>query len=174
MTRWFDWFSPHLTTWVGYSEDSVRSVVKRSLSQLSALRRFLRRLPPEAGVWTAGLLALAAADPAGPGLIDLCGFERLGLLRLLGLPFCPGCGLGHSVAFLLDGQLAAALRAHPIGPFALTVLTARIATLARDALRPAPLSPHFHTQSCPAPTRPAASSSTSPNSKAKSSSTSPI
>ncbi|PSQ93659.1 MAG: hypothetical protein BRD52_00595 [Bacteroidetes bacterium SW_4_67_19] len=152
-------------------------MVKRSLLQRSTVPRVLRRLPPEAGAWTAGLLALAATDPAGPGLLRFCGFERLGLLDLLGREFCPGCGLGHSVAFLLDGQLAAALGAHPLGPLALAVLLARIATLIRSALRTAkppqttPSPPR--TQSCPAPTRPAASSSTCPNSKAKSNSTSP-
>jgi hypothetical protein len=155
--------------------------VKRPDLQRSTVPRVLRRLPPEAGVWTAGLLALAAADPAGPGLIDVCGFERLGLLRLTGLPFCPGCGLGHSVAFLFEGQLPAALRAHPLGPFALAVLTARIATLIRSALnlKPETENPKPATENpkpprpCPAPPQPAASSSTCPSSRAKSSSTSP-
>ncbi|PSQ82865.1 MAG: hypothetical protein BRD44_06475 [Bacteroidetes bacterium QS_7_67_15] len=153
-------------------------MVKRSLLQPATVPRVLRRLPPEAGAWTAGLLALAATDPAGPGLLRFCGFERLGLLDLLGRAFCPGCGLGHSVAFLLDGQLAAALGAHPLGPLALAVLLARIATLIRSALRTAnlpqtPTPPPPARKSCPAPTRPAASSSTCPNSKAKSNSTSP-
>jgi hypothetical protein len=90
-------------------------------------------------VWAAGLVALAATDPSGEGLLDLCGWQLLGVPELLGLERGPGCGLGHSVAYLLDGRLAPALRAHPLGPFALAVLTAHIATLTRDALRaPAP------------------------------------
>lgn len=98
--------------------------------------RAARRLPLEAWVWTAGLLALAATDPAEPGLLDVCGFELLGVLGALGLERGPGCGLGHSVAFLLEGQLAPALQAHPLGPLALAVLAGRVATLAREALRP--------------------------------------
>lgn len=92
-------------------------------------------------MWTAGLAALALTDPTAQGLLNLCGWQRLGVLGLLGVERCPGCGLGHAVAFLLDGQLAPALRAHPLGPFALAVLAGRIAALVREALRTAPAHP---------------------------------
>jgi hypothetical protein len=42
------------------------------------------------------------------------------------------------VAFLLDGRLAPALDAHPLAPFAVAVLTGRVATLVREALRTSP------------------------------------
>lgn len=91
----------------------------------------LRRLPAEAFVWAGALAALAVADPRAEGLLSLC------VPKALGLPFCPGCGLGHSVAFLLRGEVGAALAAHPLGPFAVAVLGGRVVALLRDALRPA-------------------------------------
>lgn len=97
--------------------------------------RFLRRVPLEAVVWAGALAALAWTDPAGEGLLNLCGFRLLGLPQLLGLEGCPGCGLGHAVAYLLDGQLMPALRTHPLAPFALAMLVGRIAVLVREALR---------------------------------------
>lgn len=113
----------------------------KAASAIPAPRRVLRaarRVPFEAWAWAAGLVALAATDPAGPGLLTFCGFEHLGLLGLAGLERCPGCGLGHSVAFLLEGQFGPALRAHPLGPFALAVLGGRVVTLVRSAFRTAP------------------------------------
>ena len=98
----------------------------------------LRGIPAEAFVWTAALAALACADPHAEGLVSLC------VPKALGLPFCPGCGLGHSVAFLFRGEVAQALAAHPLGPFAVAVLAARIVALARDAQR-APAGPSLPT-----------------------------
>jgi hypothetical protein len=89
-------------------------------------------------VWTAGLLALAFADPEALGLLSICGWKWLGVPGLIGLEHGPGCGLGHAVAFLLDGRLAPALDAHPLAPFAVAVLTGRVATLVREALRTSP------------------------------------
>lgn len=95
------------------------------------LRRLrLRRPPAEALVWAGALVALALTDPAGEGLLRLCLFDHLGLP-------CPGCGLGHSIAYLLEGAWQPALQAHPLGPLALAVLAGRIVHL----LRPAPPSP---------------------------------
>ncbi|MEO1022039.1 MAG: DUF2752 domain-containing protein [Bacteroidota bacterium] len=44
----------------------------------------------------------------------------------IGFPFCPGEGLGHSIAFLLDGHITESFEAHLLGPFAVGVLSARI------------------------------------------------
>ena len=92
--------------------------------------RTARRLPPEAAIWTAALVALACTDPRAEGLLSLC------VLKATGLPFCPGCGLGHSIAFLLEGQWTAAMQAHPLGPVALPVLVGRIARLCATAREP--------------------------------------
>lgn len=83
----------------------------------------LATIPLEAVVWAGGLAALALTDPRSEGVLDLC------LFKLAGFAGCPGCGLGHSVAFLLHGEVGASFEAHPLGGFALAVLGARIVSL---------------------------------------------
>jgi hypothetical protein len=74
-------------------------------------------------LWMGGLIFLAAMNPAQSALLDLCLFKKLGL------PFCPGCGLGHSVSWLLHGDVMRSLEVHPLGPAALLILSIRIITL---------------------------------------------
>lgn len=102
---------------------------------------FARRLPPEALVWASALVALAFTDPAAEPLARLCPFAWIG--DALGLAFCPGCGLGHSIAHVFRGEIGRSFAAHPAGPFAVAVLATRIGTLVRSAWRsvPTPL-PH--------------------------------
>lgn len=100
----------------------------------SALFARLRRIPPEAVVWTAGLVALACTDPNAGGLFDLC------LFKAMGFSFCPGCGLGHAVAHLFRGEWIASFHAHPLGLPAVAVLGHRIGTLVRPVLTTAPSS----------------------------------
>lgn len=89
----------------------------------------LRATPLEIFAWATGLLALSLANPDAEGLLDLCLFKHLGF------DGCPGCGLGHSIAYLLHGQLGQAFETHPLGPFAVVVLCARIITLLSEPLR---------------------------------------
>ncbi|WP_456427823.1 DUF2752 domain-containing protein [Rhodocaloribacter sp.] len=104
--------------------------------------RRLRRIPPEAVLWTTGLIALACTDPNAESLFGLCVFKALGF------EFCPGCGLGHAVAHLFRGEWAASFAAHPLGPFAVVVLSGRVGSLVRQALRlpdpPFPIQPIRH------------------------------
>jgi hypothetical protein len=85
----------------------------------------LRAVPTEATVWIAGLLALASADPTAPPLIDLCVFKALGAA------FCPGCGLGHAIAWLARGEVVASFQAHPLGIPAVAVLLHHVVRLTR-------------------------------------------
>ena len=97
------------------------------MTRFHTLGQGLRRIPMEAFIWTAGLVALACTDPNQEGLFGLCMF------KWIGLPFCPGCGLGHAVAHLFRGELLASFQAHPLGLLALGVLSHRIVTLVRQA-----------------------------------------
>lgn len=79
--------------------------------------------------WTAfslGLLAMALLDPATKGS-SWCLFEQVGIT------FCPGEGLGHSIAYLFRGQFDNAIQANAAGPLALFVLSGRIIFLIRKA-----------------------------------------
>lgn len=89
--------------------------------------RWARRLPFEALFWTAGLAAMAAMDPRGDHLFSLCP------LNTIGVSVCPGCGLGHAVAYLARGEFVASVQAHPLGVPAILILTAHVHRLVRRA-----------------------------------------
>lgn len=82
--------------------------------------------------FTAGLLLMALMNPYGAQGPSWCLFEQAGV------PFCPGEGLGHSIAFTVRGDLSRAMEAHIAGPLALLVLGARIVYLIRKNLNRQP------------------------------------
>jgi hypothetical protein len=84
----------------------------------------VQRLRPhfELLFWIAALIALGFSNPAQTHFV-LCP------LRLMGFPWCPGCGIGHAIAFLLHGNVKASLHAHWLGIPALIILLYRIYTL---------------------------------------------
>lgn len=68
----------------------------------------------------AGLLLLAGMNPyieTGP---SLCPYDWLGI------PFCPGDGLGHSIAFAFRGDIYNAVEANVLGPLAIAIISGRI------------------------------------------------
>ncbi len=69
-------------------------------------------------VLTAGLILLALTNPVAPGF-SLCLFEAAGI-------FCPGEGLGTSIAYIFRGMWHEAWVSHPAGYLALPVLSVRI------------------------------------------------
>lgn len=91
-----------------------------------------RRLYPafniELFTWLSGLVFLAWISPEGDGHFSLC------ILKNLGVPYCPGCGLGGSISFLLHGEILTSIHTHPLGIFALAILSHRIFQLSRSLL----------------------------------------
>ncbi len=77
----------------------------------------------EGAVWLSGLAFLAASGAAESGGRTLCVF------RNLGIDWCPGCGLGRSIALLFAGRFAESFATHPLGGAAVLILIARIAHL---------------------------------------------
>jgi hypothetical protein len=73
--------------------------------------------------WSAGLLSLALSDPSAETHFSLCP------LKMMGISWCPGCGLGHAVGWLLHGNIQNALHAHWLGIPALIILSYRIFVL---------------------------------------------
>lgn len=70
-------------------------------------------------VWVGGLLWLGLTDAEGAHY-SVCAF------RAVGLPHCPGCGLGHGISHLLHGRLAESWASHPLTVPALLILLNRI------------------------------------------------
>lgn len=60
----------------------------------------------EAAMWLAALVALFFMNTEGP---SLCVFKALGV------EWCPGCGLGHSMHHALHLNFAAAIEEHILG-----------------------------------------------------------
>jgi hypothetical protein len=73
--------------------------------------------------WTAALIALAFTDPAGSAHFSLCP------LKAMGITWCPGCGLGHSISWLFRGNFSNSWHAHWLGIPALVIILYRIVIL---------------------------------------------
>ncbi len=70
-------------------------------------------------IFGAGLLLLGLMNPESVGK-SLCLFD------LIGFEYCPGEGLGHSIAYTFRGDIPAAMESHLAGPLAVVVLGLRI------------------------------------------------
>lgn len=90
--------------------------------------RYLKQIDMEAFIWMIVLIAPFFIDPNGTSHFNLCLFNRLGF------DFCPGCGLGRSIAFLYQGDLSASLAAHPLGLAGVAVIALRIISITRNSV----------------------------------------
>lgn len=88
----------------------------------------VKRFPFEALFWLAGLVILATLNP-GISHFSICP------LKNVGLNFCPGCGLGTSISLFFRGQIWESVTTHPLGIFAVIVLSFRIINLIKLYLR---------------------------------------
>lgn len=70
--------------------------------------------------WPTSLLLLVLMDPQSNSHFSLC------IFKFIGLSFCPGCGLGHSISFLFHGNITASLHAHILGIPAVIIILIRI------------------------------------------------
>ncbi|MBN2166917.1 MAG: DUF2752 domain-containing protein [Marinilabiliaceae bacterium] len=77
----------------------------------------------EAWFWISSILALALSNPYGEKHYSLC------LFHYLGFDFCPGCGLGHSIALLFRLKFIESFQTHPLGAFAVIILIKRSYTI---------------------------------------------
>jgi hypothetical protein len=79
--------------------------------------------------WAAAIIALAAADPSVEPQYPLCP------LKLMGITWCPGCGIGHAISWLIHGDLVKSFHAHWLGVPALILIVYRIYILAKALFR---------------------------------------
>jgi Protein of unknown function (DUF2752) len=78
--------------------------------------------------WISAMVSLAITNPAGPEHYSLCP------LKAMGITWCPGCGLGHSISWLFHGDISNSLHAHWLGIPAAAVIFYRIHTLITQRL----------------------------------------
>jgi hypothetical protein len=86
------------------------------------------RIHFELCAWSICLLLLALSDPASDHF-TLCVFN------LAGIDFCPGCGIGHSIAWLFRFEFERSVECHILGMPALLILLFRILHLLTSAIK---------------------------------------
>lgn len=91
-------------------------------------KRFFRKFPPEAVIWLSALVALAFVDPSQASRVTICP------VAYFGYDFCPGCGLGRSIAWLFHGSVSNSLSTHPLGIVTVAILIHRIVQLTNNHL----------------------------------------
>ncbi|TVQ66766.1 MAG: DUF2752 domain-containing protein [Balneolaceae bacterium] len=74
-----------------------------------------------------GLLLIAVHNPYGSS-------ESFCIAGRFGFSFCPGCGLGTSVALLFRGELSDSIVAHPAGLPAVLIICSRILAILKRNL----------------------------------------
>jgi len=79
----------------------------------------------ELSAWVIALSLLAFMDPQSNTHYSLCPF------KFIGISFCPGCGIGHSISYIFHGSIHASFSEHPLGIFALAVILWRIFRLSQ-------------------------------------------
>jgi hypothetical protein len=93
----------------------------------SYYKKFFHLISPEALIWISGLIFLFLINVDNSSHFTVCP------LKYIGIDFCPGCGLGKSIHYLLHLQIEQSFNAHPLGVFAFAVLIQRIYYLTRDS-----------------------------------------
>jgi hypothetical protein len=83
----------------------------------------------EALVWILGLAYLIFVHSPGETHFTICPLANLGF------EFCPGCGLGNSISYIFKGDFVASFHSHPLGIFALLIITLRIITIIKNNRR---------------------------------------
>jgi hypothetical protein len=95
---------------------------------IAQYKQFVAKFPLEAIIWISGIIALAFVDPSQTAHATICP------IGYFGYDFCPGCGLGRSIAWLFHGSLEKSVSVHPLGIVVLAVLVRRIFQLTNNHL----------------------------------------
>jgi hypothetical protein len=73
--------------------------------------------------WVTALIVPVFINPYANDHFTVC------IFRLLGVEWCPGCGLGRSIALFYRGEWMQSLQAHWLGIAAVGIISARIIAL---------------------------------------------
>jgi hypothetical protein len=72
--------------------------------------------------WVSGLIYLSLISPE-QNHFSFCPLNQMGIT------FCPGCGLGRSISYLIKLKFLKSFETHPLGIFAFFILIFRIIQL---------------------------------------------
>ena len=90
---------------------------------MNKLKRTFLVIGIEPIAWILAFLWLGLSDPQVTLHYTCCPFATLGL------PFCPGCGLGRSISFALHGEFYQSIKCHILGIPAIVMLSFRTVSL---------------------------------------------
>jgi len=119
-----------LTEMSGWQKDSLNCMAVREVLHHAVperMRELFSAIGLEAVVWTGAFVYLAIHNPYTQAEFTLCP------LRNLGFHYCPGCGLGRSISFLLHGDIIRSVQTHLLGIPATIILSIRTLSLYRAA-----------------------------------------
>ena len=92
-------------------------------------KKFWSLIGFEALVWILGIAYLLFIHIPGDTHFTICPLSNLGF------EFCPGCGLGNSISYLFKGDFISSFHSHPLGIFAIIIITFRIYTIIKNNRR---------------------------------------
>lgn len=115
----------HRRAFIFFGELSILIILKSGMNY-----RSLKNYPLEALLWIAAFLLLAIVDLSASSHVSICPMSNMGF------DFCPGCGLGRSISLLFRGEFVRSFQMHPLGFFAVLVLSMRIFKLSQSYFRP--------------------------------------
>ena len=95
---------------------------------IERMKILLFTLPLEGYIWIGSLILLIFVN-ADSAHFSICPFHNLGI------DFCPGCGLGRSIHYLMNFEFTKSFNAHPLGGIALIIILHRIFTLVRKSIK---------------------------------------
>ena len=93
-------------------------MINRILNMIGILKQNLELI-----MWTFALTYLLFINPYELNHFSFCVFN------MIGIDFCPGCGIGRSISMIYKGDFLGSINMHPLGIFALTIIFHRIVTL---------------------------------------------
>ncbi len=88
----------------------------------------MKKFPSELIFWAGALVYLSCINPAAEHM-SLC------IFHWLGISWCPGCGIGHSISYALHGNWSEAWQAHFMGIPAIAIISFRITQLLQQYFR---------------------------------------
>jgi len=105
--------------------------VEKNLSRvfLQQIKKLWSLIGFEALVWILGLAYLLIIHSTGETHFTVCPLSNLGF------EFCPGCGLGNSISYIFKGDLITSFHSHPLGIFALLIISFRIINIIKNNRR---------------------------------------
>lgn len=99
------------------------------INSLSHVKRLWLLLGIEASIWIISLIYLSLINVPEKTNFTLCPLSNLGF------EFCPGCGLGNSISYLFRGDIVSSFQSHPLGIFALIIISLRIISIINNNRR---------------------------------------